>query len=242
MIAGRIDPESGSRGQERAGGFARDPLLDRYLDRLREVLELWDASPSARAEILGEIASHVAEARREGRSLAQVLRGLGPADELAEAYGVALLVDRGRGATGSRRARVLRAAGRWLQSLATSVMLALLLIASFALCALGALGSAAALVLPALPPEVLEPTLRAGAPQGVVLAASLLTLALGVQSFRWLRINVRLARTVRWRRRPPIAAGPRAEDEASGAQSLQSFPAPVRSPSAERPAREGGRT
>ena len=226
MIARRIEPARRSRGERRD----RDPLFDRYLERLREVLELWDAPPAAVAEILGEIGSHVAEARREGRVLSEILRGLGPPDELAEAYGAALLLDRARGSR-SHRARILRAAGGWLQTVTTSALLALLLIASVALCALGALGSAAALVLPALPAELLEPTLRAGAPQVVVLAISALTLILGAQGFRWLRVNVRLARTVLWRRRRPTGLGCRS---GGGAGQPRVFPAPV-----EPPARSG---
>jgi len=70
------------------------PLVDRYLARLREGLA---AMPAAdREEVERDISSHIAEAMAAGTPLDTVLTHLGPADALARAYTVELLLDGSR--------------------------------------------------------------------------------------------------------------------------------------------------
>lgn len=60
------------------------PVIARYLARLET--ELATATPEDRAEIVGEIRDHCADAIASGRSADEVLAALGPADALARAY------------------------------------------------------------------------------------------------------------------------------------------------------------
>jgi uncharacterized membrane protein len=70
------------------------PLVDRYLTHLREGLA---AMPTAdREEVERDIRSHIAEAMAAGTPLDTVLTHLGPADALARAYTVELLLDGSR--------------------------------------------------------------------------------------------------------------------------------------------------
>jgi uncharacterized membrane protein len=67
------------------------PLVARYLARLTE--RLGDLQPAERTEVVQEIRSHIAEAVSAGRPLETVLSTLGPADDLARAYAVELLLN-----------------------------------------------------------------------------------------------------------------------------------------------------
>lgn len=70
------------------------PLVERYLTHLREGLA---AMPTAdREEVERDIRSHIAEAMATGTTLDTVLTHLGPADALARAYTVELLLDGSR--------------------------------------------------------------------------------------------------------------------------------------------------
>jgi uncharacterized membrane protein len=71
------------------------PLVERYLARLRDGLSV--APAPERDEVLNDIRSHVAEAVAAGTPLDQVLTSLGPADQLARAYRVELLLNPTRG-------------------------------------------------------------------------------------------------------------------------------------------------
>ena len=85
------------------------PVVERYLTRLTGHLS--GLSPADRDEIVRDIRSHVAESVAAGRSLDQAIQALGPADELARAYGVEFLVNpRGTARTGSGASRFLRIA------------------------------------------------------------------------------------------------------------------------------------
>jgi uncharacterized membrane protein len=67
------------------------PIVDRYLAHLREGLA---AMPAAdREEVERDISSHIAEAMAAGTPLDTVLTHLGPAEALARAYTVELLLD-----------------------------------------------------------------------------------------------------------------------------------------------------
>lgn len=61
-----------------------NPVVRRYLDQLE--LGLRTLPDAERTEIVREINSHIAEAVNSGRSLAEVLERLGPADRLARAF------------------------------------------------------------------------------------------------------------------------------------------------------------
>jgi uncharacterized membrane protein len=84
------------------------PVVDRYLTRLNENLSSLPASD--REEILHDIRSHLAEATAAGRSLESALETLGPADVLARAYSVELMLNPRRPMS-SRAAYRLKVAG-----------------------------------------------------------------------------------------------------------------------------------
>ena len=67
------------------------PLVARYLSRLEEGLALMP--PADREEVVRDIRSHIAEATAAGTSLDSVLTTLGPAEVLARAYAVELVLN-----------------------------------------------------------------------------------------------------------------------------------------------------
>jgi uncharacterized membrane protein len=83
------------------------PLVARYIERLGEALE--GLSPSDRSEVVREIADHITDAAAAGRPLDEVLTALGPADALARAYQVELLLN--PKAKASRSDRWMKIAG-----------------------------------------------------------------------------------------------------------------------------------
>ncbi len=177
----------------RTMGFTgHEPLLDRYLTGLRKELQSWEISPTEIVEIVGEIERHVADAKQAGRTTAEVLGGLGSADELADAYGAALRMDLAEGRPSSwTRARAF--SRRALVALSGSVVTAILTIVGLAALATGLVASVAAFVLPLVPSHLLEPTLRPGLPQLVVLLAGGALATLGLQLLRWRGVHRRLA-------------------------------------------------
>lgn len=68
------------------------PVVARYLRHFEESLKEFDFP--GQQEVAHEIRNHIAEACASGRSLDAVLQSLGPADELARAYAVELLLNR----------------------------------------------------------------------------------------------------------------------------------------------------
>jgi uncharacterized membrane protein len=62
------------------------PVIARYLDRLKA--ELRAATDADRADIVGEIRDHCADAMASGRSADEVLTALGPPEALVRAYAV----------------------------------------------------------------------------------------------------------------------------------------------------------
>jgi uncharacterized membrane protein len=67
------------------------PLVQRYLSRLEEGLTLMQ--PGDREEVVRDIRSHIAEATAAGTPLDSVLTALGPAEVLARAYAVELVLN-----------------------------------------------------------------------------------------------------------------------------------------------------
>jgi len=67
------------------------PLAARYIEKLSQALA--DLAPIERAEILTEIRNHISDATATGASIEDVLRALGPAEQLARGYRVELLLN-----------------------------------------------------------------------------------------------------------------------------------------------------
>ena len=67
------------------------PLVERYLSRLQDGLTLMP--PADREEVVRDIRSHIAEATAAGATLDSVLTTLGPAETLARAYAVELVLN-----------------------------------------------------------------------------------------------------------------------------------------------------
>ncbi len=207
----------------------RSPVTQAYLESLRAELSA-HVAPGEISTIVLEIDNHIAEATRQGSSSAAAIRSLGSPGELAEAYGVALTFEpspgQGRGrwrATLRGVAATARLAAYWLLQLLGSTL-------ALALALSGTAAVFAALLLPLVPPRLLDPTLRAGLPQLVVLTVGVACLALAVQIARWLRLYARLSR-----RRPPTGApeqGPsnaslNPESAADRSGSVTAFPRPA---------------
>lgn len=68
------------------------PLVERYLAKLDSGLQGLPAPE--RAEVVGEIRNHIAEATAAGQPIDAVLASLGPAEDLARGYAVELLLNR----------------------------------------------------------------------------------------------------------------------------------------------------
>ncbi|MGE5242968.1 MAG: DUF1700 domain-containing protein [Betaproteobacteria bacterium] len=67
------------------------PLAVRYVDKLSQALG--GLAPTERAEILTEIRNHISDATAAGTPIEEVLRALGPAEQLARGYRVELLLN-----------------------------------------------------------------------------------------------------------------------------------------------------
>ena len=186
-------PEPDSPSSPPRGDLDINPLVQRYLDQLAAALAGRGVSPEEQAGIRADIESHVAEATSRGERLADVLERLGSADRLAGAYAVEELL-RPRWARGADRRRVQALAGRVVACVTatTAALLGVLLgLAGAALALAGVLGALAAIVAPLVP---LDPTLRAGWPQLVVVLLSLALAAAGVAILRLARWNLGVLR------------------------------------------------
>ncbi|MES1158855.1 MAG: hypothetical protein ABUL42_03070 [Terricaulis silvestris] len=77
-----------------------NPVVTQYMARFEAALGRFRL-PEAR-EIAMDVRSHIAEAQGYGKSLDEVLATLGPADALARAYAVELLMDAPKNARGDK--------------------------------------------------------------------------------------------------------------------------------------------
>ena len=84
------------------------PLVARYLAELRERAS--ELMPTDREEVIQEIRQHIADATAAGTPLDEVLLRLGPADALARAYAVELVMHPPRPRAEPRGSRFLRLA------------------------------------------------------------------------------------------------------------------------------------
>lgn len=130
------------------------PVIERYLARLAEAL---GGLPAAdRQEVLGDIRSHLAEAVAAGMPLDAAIEKLGPAEELARAYAVELLVNPRQPADrGSAVGRFLKVVGLVaVASIPTLVIVAVLgsLGLSFSLAGIAVFGSGLLAAAGHLPP------------------------------------------------------------------------------------------
>ena len=166
-----------------------NPLVERYLDQLASALAGRGVSPEEQAGIRGDIESHVAEATSRGERLADVLERLGPAERLAGAYASEeLFHPRWARHPGAPPLRLWAGRAVALATVSVAALLGLLLAVTGAvLTVVGALGALAGLVGPVLP---LDPTLRAGWPQLVVVVLSLALAAAGIAVLRLARWNL----------------------------------------------------
>ena len=73
----------------------QNPVVERYLARLSDNLS--ELGPDERQGVMQDIRSHLAEAVAVGTSLDMALASLGPADALARAYAVELLLNPRKG-------------------------------------------------------------------------------------------------------------------------------------------------
>ncbi len=168
------------------------PVLARYLDQLAQGLADCGLPPEERAEIAREIESHLADAGAAGTPLAEGIRRLGSPQELARTYAVELLL---RPPTPPRRQTWRRGVAAFtsaVTSLLTYAIAFALLVLGGGLAIAGLLGVLGGLFAPWLP---LEPTLRTGLPQVVVLLTSLALGALGFLLLRLVRTAWRIAHT-----------------------------------------------
>jgi uncharacterized membrane protein len=174
----------------------RHPLVARYVEQLEGELVRSGIPREEIIEIVADIDGHFADAQSVGRSLSSTLERLGAVRELAHAYTVALAV--GVGLEGGGSAGRPRTGRDWLRRatevgrLATLASLTLVIGGlGVALLLTGVVGALAALVLPFVPSRLLDPTLRAGLPQLVVLAVAALSAAVGRLSLRLAKLNLR---------------------------------------------------
>ena len=171
------------------------PIVDKYLTRLDAAVRALNC-PEPR-EIVDEIRNHIAEAQAAGKPLDAILQALGPADVLARAYAVELLLH-------PRDRRPTQAVGRFLSVagvIAASSLATLIVVSALGSIGLGfslsgltvfAIGllQAAGVHLPGVDMQGLPPALP------IVLGP--LLLVLGIAALVGLRMYVRfMVRTLR---------------------------------------------
>jgi len=169
-----------------------NPLVRRYLEQLDAALRRVAIRDEERADILGEIESHLAEATGSGVPLADAIEKLGPAADLADTYAVELMLNPRPARTGSTYARASRLVTRAGIAAAAALLTFVMGTLGAALALAGAATVLFGAIAPFVPRDWLDPTLRAGLPQVVVIGVGLVLLVLGVISVRLVLVNVRV--------------------------------------------------
>ena len=169
----------------------RNPLTVRYLEQLTAALRRTLMPEEERDVICREIESHLAEAVSSGARLTDVLERLGPAEDLARAYAVELALNPRPGPEGSFWRQALAVATRASATFASGLLVTIMGAVGVTFAATGVVAVLAGLVAPFIPADWLDPTLRAGLPQVVVLLVGLGLLAVGMVSIRIVRLNAR---------------------------------------------------
>jgi uncharacterized membrane protein len=156
---------------------------EQYLEQFR--LHLRRIAAPERLEITREITSHFAEARAQGRQVAQVIERLGPPQRLARSYETETILNR-RGTAGSFVSAFTAAAPLVSTSFA-SILIVPLLIAIAVGMTLGGVVTIVAGVLSFVSPGLVR--VDPATPLGQILAliVGLITLGVGLLSVRALR-------------------------------------------------------
>jgi len=169
----------------------QNPLVRRYLEQLDARLDEAKTHEDERREILQEIESHLAEAARSGTRLSDAITKLGPADDLARAYCLELKLNPRTMVDGSPMRWIVAALTRAGALLASTLLTIVMGSLSLGLLLGGVVAVLGGLVAPFLPSAWLDPTLRAGLPQLVVIFLGVILLAVGIPSFRLVHVNLR---------------------------------------------------
>ncbi len=176
----------------------QNPLVRRYLEQLDAGLDETHIHEDERQEILNDIESHLAEAMRSGRALSDAITKLGPADDLAKSYCLELTLNPRHLADGSPGRRIVAALTRAGALLASTLLTIVMGSLSLGLLLGGFIAVLGGLIAPFLPSDWLDPTLRAGLPQLVVIVLGVILMAVGIPSFRLVHVILRfLIRTIR---------------------------------------------
>jgi hypothetical protein len=189
-------------------GARAHPAVLRYLDALRAGLS--ELPRAEQDEIVREIELHFGEALAAGREPDEVLRSLGPADALARAYAVELLLNSRPGGAGIGRwfllLGVLAATG-----LPALVLVPMLLTMGLVFSLVGAGVWLAGLIAPFAPPQwviEIDPVMAVLIGPAITLGGILcLTLLVLYARFLvgWIRRTARLAPPARLTQPPPNA-------------------------------------
>lgn len=155
-----------------------NPVAKRYLDRFASALS--DLPEPARREMVQEIQSHIAEALRAGRDPAEVLEKLGPADRLAAAYRVEVLLHE-KQSGGAEVKRVLGLMGALAGTSLLSFVVVLFLGAlAFACLTSGLAMIVTGLLVPFLPEEALNTPFSLELTQFIMLVVGSVMIPLGL--------------------------------------------------------------
>jgi uncharacterized membrane protein len=118
-----------------------NPLIERYLASFAAALER--CGVPERAEIVLDVRSHIAEALQYGKPLGDVLKTLGPADGLARAYAVELMMH----APADRRVRVVGRFFSLVGLLAAGSLVTLIVVGMLGSVGVGFIGSGLAIIV-----------------------------------------------------------------------------------------------
>ena len=168
-----------------------NPLTERYLEQLAAALERTRMPAGESDAIRREIESHLAEAVSSGATLTEMLERLGSAEDLARAYAVELALNPRPKPEASSWQRLLAVALRGAATVASGLLVAVMGAVAVSFAASGVVAVLIGLIAPFLPSDWMDPTLRAGLPQLVVVLMGFGLLAVGVVSIRIVRLNAR---------------------------------------------------
>ena len=176
----------------------QNPIVRRYLDQLDAGFDETQIHEDERREIRQEIESHLIESLRAGTALSDAITRLGPAADLAKAYCLELTLNPRQSAVASPGQWIVAALVRAGALLASTLLTIVMGSLSLGLLVAGVVAVLGGIVAPFLPSSWLDPTLRAGLPQLVVIVLGVILLAVGIPFSRLARVNLRfLIKTLR---------------------------------------------
>jgi uncharacterized membrane protein len=175
------------------------PVVARYMAQFEQCAGEFDFP--GRAEIAGEIRNHIADASVAGKPLDAILQSLGPADELARAYAVELLLER----RSSRRVQALSRFAKLAGLVAAGSVVSLLIVGVLGSVGLGFTASGVTIITIGGLEQIgihLPGVQMHDVPPALAMALGVLVLALGAVSLIGLRFYVRfVVRTLKAVRR-----------------------------------------